>query len=93
MDEDKKGRDLYYIIGLVGAGIVIVGLIAGLVTLLIKQRKAREKIKTLEGMRTYIDATYGQDTSVANMTDIAGLEGIRDKIINVLRTVERADTL
>jgi len=87
MSDDKKGRDVYYIIGLVGAGIVIVGLVAGLVTLFIKQRKAGKKIKTLQGMRTYIDATYGQDTSVANLTEITALEGIRDKITNVLSTV------
>ena len=93
MSDDKKGRDVYYIIGLVGAGIVIVGLVAGLVTLFIKQRKAGKNIKTLQGMRTYIDATYGQDTSVANFTEITALEGIRDKITNVLSTVERADIL
>lgn len=93
MSDDKKGRDVYYIIGLVGAGIVIVGLIAGLVTLFIKQRKAGKKINTLQGMRTYIDATYGQDTSVANNTEITALEGIRDKIANVISTVQRADSL
>ena len=89
MSDDKKGRDVYYIIALVGAGIVIVGLIAGLVTIFMKQRKAGKKIETLEGMRTYIDATYGQDTSVANITEITLLQKIRDKIINVLRTVKQ----
>ena len=84
-EEDKGGRDVYYIVGLVVAGMVIVGLVAGIATMVSRKRKAEADLNRLTGFKAWVEGRYGKADSKMDGNAIMALGAIRSSLANILQ--------
>ena len=84
MSDDQRGKhDLYYIIGLVAAGLVILGLAGGLFAMAVGQRRRAAEVNKLRGIQSSLEMYKNAKITDANVKD--KLQSIFELLGGILR--------